>query len=332
MALLWIDGFEGYGPVGTTTTSRIYARGYTYAGGSPNIATGRTYGYCLWCNISTGNLVITPTLTTNNTLIAGFAFQVGGGMGLYFYYNGVQGPNISITSTSLTTSLGGTVLDTNTSFTLSNPWYYVEMKCVCHQTSGSIEVRLNGTLITSITGINTQLGTETFYNIVRIVGGSSSRLDDFYVCDGSGPILNDFQGVCKIAAIFPNSDTSTTQWTPSTGTTHYNLMSENPPDGNTTYVSASTQDKTDLYGYPSLVGSSTILGIQINTQAYIVSGSSVLIESPIVSGEITEIGDDVQLSSGGYIDIRRISMTDPATGLPWTIEGLAAAKIGMRIM
>jgi hypothetical protein len=331
MALLWIDGFEGYGGTGGVAAALIYARGYTTVGGSPNIAIGRLYGYSLYCNISNGNTLITPILTTDSTLISGIAFQVGSGIGLQFYYNGVQGPNILITSTSLTTKLGGTTLDTNTSFTLSNPWYYIEMKCICHPTNGSIEVRINGTTITLITDINTQTGTEAYYNIVRVTGGSTARIDDFYICDGSGDTANDLLGVCKIAAIFPNSDTETIQWTPSTGTTHYNLVDENPANS-TDYVSSGTQTQTDLYGYPSLTGDSTILGLQINTQVSVQSGSSVLIESPILSNGVTDVGDDIQTSGAGYVDIRRTSTVDPGTGEAWTVDTLAAAKIGLRVM
>lgn len=329
MALLWIDGFEGYGGVGTA--SGVAARGYAYVGNSPNIAAGRLYGYCYWCNITYNINLTTPILTTDGTLIAGMAVNTAAS-GMAFYYNRTQGPNISLTSTSLVTKLGGTTLDTNTSFTLSSPWYYVEMKCVCHPTNGSIEVRINGVTITSLTGINTQTGTEAYYNIVKTYGGSTTRIDDFYVCDSTGTTCNDFLGVCKIAAIFPNSDTSTVQWTPSTGITHYNLVDENPANSATDYVSSSTQAEVDMYGYPSLVGDSTILGIQISTQAIIASGSSVLIETPILSNSITEVDDGVQLSSTSYVDRRRISTIDPGTGTAWTVSSLAAAKIGIKVM
>lgn len=340
MALLWIEGFEGYG---TTIGSNAYipARGYSYVNSSTYLTTGRMFGYGAKPNISNfGSLLTTPALTTDSTLIAGCAFYFPFSdryAGISFYYNGTLGVNVVFnpaSSSSITANLGDTALETFSGFQVlinTNIWYYLEVKVLCHPTDGTIEVRLNGTTIISLSGINTQTGAEPYYNMVSLGGSYHSQCDDFYVCDGTGATCNDFQGVCKVIGIFPNADTATIQWAPSTGTTHYNLVNENPRN-TSDYVSTGTQSDTDLYSYPSLTGDTTIIGIQVNTQASLPSGTSVIIESPIVSNGITDFGPDTQILSSSYYDARHISMTNPDTGTAWTVADLAAAQIGIKAM
>jgi hypothetical protein len=342
MALLWIEGFEGYGTtLGSVSSGVVQARGYSYVDGSIYIAAGRMSGYSSNPNIAnSGNLLLTPALTTNSTLIAGCAFYFTVSdrtAGINFYYNGTLGVNVLFNpaaSSSIAAKLGSTTLETFSGFQVlinTNIWYYLELKVLCHPTDGTIEVRLNGTTVISLSGINTQTGAEPYYNVVSLWSSYHSRCDDFYVCDGAGTACNDFQGVCKVIGIFPNADTATTQWTPSTGITHYNLVDENPPN-TSDYVSTNTQAKTDLYSYPSITGDATIIGIQVNTQVNLPSGTSVIVESPIVSNGVADIGPDTQILSSSYVDARHISMTNPDTGLAWTVEDLAAAQIGVKVM
>jgi hypothetical protein len=48
--------------------------------------------------------------------------------------------------------------------------------------------------------------------------------------------------------LLPTSDGNYTQWTPSSGTTHYTLVNETPCDGTTTYNSTDTTGNRDSYG------------------------------------------------------------------------------------
>ena len=183
----------------------------------------------------------------------------------------------------------------------------------------------------SLSGINTQAGVEQYHNILQ-VGIYYGSCDDLYICDGAGTDTNDFLGICRVIGLFPNSDTGTIQWTPSTGTTHYNLVDENPPDGDTSYVETSTQAQTDLYGYPSLIGTGTILGLQVSTTVSLSAGSSIILESPIISNNITDLGPDYLITNATYYDKTHISTTDPNTGAAWTAANLAAAQIGVKVM
>ncbi len=67
------------------------------------------------------------------------------------------------------------------------------------------------------------------------------------------------------ATLLPTSDGNYTQWTPSTGTTHYTLVDETTCNGTTDYVSETTVGERDSYGISlsSIANGSTITNIQI---------------------------------------------------------------------
>ena len=342
MALLWIDGFEGYGSVAAAVMTGLAGR-YAAVGNSGYalVGVGRIcgYGFLTSNGFNYTPSVTTPNLTTDSTLIAGCAFvflRAGTSNTLAFNDNAALGISLYLaqgtTNSSIAVKLGATTIATYTNFLFSlNVWYYIELKVFCHATSGTVEVRIDGVTVLSLTGINTKAGIDSWYNNVSITVGNGSCADDFYVCDSSGSSLNDFQGVCKVLGIFPNADTSTVQWTPSAAVPHYSLVDENPYT-TADYVSTSTQANTDLYTYPSLIGTGTILGIQVNTTVLLSAGTSAIFEAPIISNGITALGPDTTVTSAVYIDMRHLSTTDPNTGLPWTISNLSAAQIGMRMM
>jgi len=336
MALLWIDGFEGYGVPGGIATSRLTTRGYS-ASASYYIGTGNKFGYCLYFNVGYSNVLTTPALTTNPTLIFGCSVYFGSSSYINFgmYDGGTYGVNVTFqpgTPATVTARLGSSTITSNSSFSTVPKWYFVEMKVFCHASSGSIEIRIDGTTLISITGVNTKAGTNDYHNKLVINTTTNTYVDDLYICDGSDTTCNDFQGVCKVVGLLPESDTSTVEWTPNTGSAHYNLVNENPSNADTNYVYTSTQTLRDLYNYQHLVGTGTIKGLQLVTQARMSAGESLVLQAPIVSNGITEIGPDTTLTSYSYFDYRHISTTDPNTGAAWTIEGLNAAEIGVKVV
>ena len=338
MALIWIDGFEGYGTSGSVANASLQYRYPDSSASNLYIAAGRVSGYC-WNSAYINWSFITPALTIDPTLIVGCAFyflQTYAFGAISFVDNATAGINVTFNPTVPSTVVlkrGSTTLSTTTlaSTLLTNTWYYVEVKSFCHDTSGAVEVRINGATVVSISGIDTKNGADAFCDRVRIYL-EYGYIDDYYICDGTGTSLNNFQGVCNVVGIFPKADTATVQWAPSTGSTHYNLVDENPPNAATDYVSTSTQANTDLYEYPTLVGSGTILGLQVNSTVALSAGVSIVFEAPIVSNGVTELGPDTVLSSSSYGDVRHISTIDPNTGQPWTIAGLGSALIGVRVM
>lgn len=231
---------------------------------------------------------------------------------------------------------GGTLLGTTSGANLTaNTWYYIEMAVYCHASAGTVQVNVNGAAKLSLSGQNTKAGTDAYYD--RVWYGPSTNyssyaniFDDLYILDGSGTINNSILGTRRIIGLLPTGDSSVA-WMPSAGTTHYNLVDENPVDGATTFVQSSTSGQTDLYTYQGLPPVTSITGVQINTSCRLQGAGQVSLLTPVLSSGTQNDGTSQPILSQSFADQRRIVETDPATGSPWTLSGLTAATIGIKV-
>lgn len=164
----------------------------------------------------------------------------------------------------------------------NNEWAFLEFKWTLStsssNTDGSLVIRSNGVIILNYTGI---LFPDNFpapapsalWTTVRVLGLSSSaispflnmRMCDFYLldtvasADPSNP-NNDFLGDITISYIKPDNNGSVNDWTPLSGANWQNV-SEIPPDGDTSYVSATAPNSRDNYVFTT-TSATNILGLQ----------------------------------------------------------------------
>jgi len=345
MALLWIEGFEGVGSTDGAAPSPtgILLRKYAYVGYPPDqytlVRPGRIAGHSIeytagWPDNRTG------PLTTNATMIVGFGYYFSAAfngkiIGLYDF--GQQGMNVRLTSAGeLAVYRDTTVLATTSGLGLTTAtWYYIEFKVLCDGSAGSYELRVDGTSKLSASGINTKAGSHTYHNIFQMVGSQSGvcRFDDLYILDGSGSANNDFLGKRRAVGRFPSGDVGGYQdFTCSSGSNHYALVDENPVNDDTDYVEDGTIGHKDLWDYPSLSGTgSTINGIQINSMARETDATSMTLNTLIKSGATEDAGTGEVVGSTTYKVMKRISETDPNTGVAWTVSGVNAAQFGVKV-
>jgi hypothetical protein len=347
MALKFIEGFESFGTNLDTDISGHIGYGWWYNGVEKLVA-GRISGYGLSdayasdFDVANSNIGLNAALDVNDTIIAGLAFQhtVAGVSTWKWHYtpsytDADMGVNLLFNTSAgtITVRFGTTTLETIAATLAVGIWYYVELKVYSHPTAGTIEIKLNGTTICSLTNQVTSTASVVKHNWFSYFWGMRQKhswIDDIYVFDSTGDTCNDFANVPHVIGIFPDGDSSVA-WTPSTGSTNFNLVDETL-DNDIDYVSTSTQGATDLYNYEHISGTGSILGIQVKTTCQIASGVSCIFESAINTGGTTYFGDDVTVSSATDTHVRHISEVNPATGLPWTMSQLNAATIGMRVM
>lgn len=345
MALLWIEGFEGYGTtIDTVATADALNRRYpiNLTLSDMRIAAGRTSGYALRMKGSSYMAYLrTPALTTHNTLVVGFAMKMESSTGavnfpfLSFYDGAQQGVNLRHTAANeFNLYTNSTLIATTTGFTPTvGSWHYLELKVVCGN-PGSYELRIDG--VTALSGTaNTKAGTNNYHTVFQISTGNNAltifHLDDLYCCDGSGTANNDFLGNQKVVAIHPNGTGDSSQWTPASGTDNFAMVDEQVVDDETTYVEAATVGLKDLYHYQSLSGLSQINGIQVNTDARETDATNYHLITLAKSGA-TESADAGQvIGSTSYLTKRRILELDPSTLAPWTASGVNAAQFGVKL-
>ena len=344
MALLWIEGFGGYGTVGSPTDVRTYlARRYTATSSQFYIVNpGRLPGsFACYTNGSSDSLA-TPLLgTTADTLVIGLAVQLqsntdeatsrtlcqfkdGSTLGIDVKRNVVSGEIEVYRNTTLLGMTSGAGL-------LMGVWAYLEVKIKCSSSAGTVDVRVNGVNRLSLTGQNTKNGTDNYHNVAVIGCSNYFIIADVYVLDNTGSFNNDFLGNVKVVPLFPSSDTATLQWTPSTAGTHYTLVNETKDNDDTSYVEDATSGQVDLWGYQAAPSLGTIAGVQVNTTCRDTDANTFSLITRVVSGATISDDSAQAVNTTSYVSKQRIVATDPNSGVAWAASGLNAAQFGIKV-
>jgi hypothetical protein len=338
--LLLVEGFEGFGTATGVNVSSYIREKYNGDPGAFYLDDGAYGGYSIYSD-TTG---ITRWMglgfdTSSPTIYFGFAMKGVANTTvnmLYFWTGPTTRQAVYFTWTYNTGEItartyGGSTLGTTSGagITVGSGWHYVEIKAYCHTTNGTIQIVVDGASRLECSGNTSSLYGEAYYNNINVDVTSQLRLDDMYILDDTGTINNTFLGRQCVVGILPASDTSTEEWSPSSGTSHYDLIDENPTDGDTTYVADDTTGHRDLYGYSQFTQRS-ITGIQINTVCK-TPDSATGIKINTMSGGTVYSGPSQSISSASYGTVKRIEEIDPDTSDFWTTEGLNAAKFGFEV-
>ncbi len=339
MALLWVDGFESYGtsngsaPSPTDIVGKQYTVGYE---SSMDIEEGRLgSGHSLEIGI-TADYIKTPILTTNDTIIIGFAFKIidDGVQDLMYLYDGAtEGVGLIFSGGYLSVRRGSTLLEmADFHFSIGN-WYWIELKVKCNDSTGTYELRVGETVIASDTGVDTKAGSNNYHNRVQLGQGGGTkrtRYDDFYVCDGAGAVNNDFLGNVQVTTLFPSGAGFTTNFTPSAGA-NYTCVDEQLINEDTDYVESSTAAHKDTYAYDNVGALTDIKGLQIDTLCRETDVTSYSLKTPIRSNA-TDYDDSAQvIGTTDYTFKRRIAELDPNTSAAWLEAAVNAAEFGIKV-
>jgi hypothetical protein len=343
MALLWLEGFEGYGETleAAPAPAGVMARKYgaVTVENLMRLRTGR-YGNASLYYANSSCYLETPALTTHDTMISGCGWKVNttSDCAILSFKDGAT-YGMWVRKKSGTTELeivrGATVLDATAGLNLhQSAWYFVEMKIKCHDSAGEYEVRVNGKTVLSATGVDTKEGSNNYHDIMSFRPQNVSRLcqyDDWYVCDGSGATHNDFLGDCKIIRIDPDGDDTANWGTSTPSANHYENVDETETDDDTSYLEESVSTTLDLFDYEDVSSLGTIQGVQLSTECRDTDANAFSIITPIESGG-NQYDDSAQsIGTESYVTKRRVAGVDPDTSSLWTATNLNAAKFGVKV-
>lgn len=149
----------------------------------------------------------------------------------------------------------------NTAYSTLNKRYYLQLSWSSSSSSENLKLYVDGTLDKTYTGdwrgggINTAGLTE--FHICSdgssATTGSDITIDDVYLAHETGGFTALTFPNLKMETLKPTSDGGTLELTPSTGSSHFAVVDEDPPD-TADYLSSSplagTTTRTDLFGYP----------------------------------------------------------------------------------
>jgi hypothetical protein len=345
MSLLWIDGFDAYGDTaGDDCSSGILHRYPDSSADIPaRVGAGRyDSGFCLYAQSNPVYYVVTPTLPySGDTIITGFALRRPGS-----YTSDPRvvqlcaGTTVNIAITWLYPEMelavyrGATtaenLLGTTSGAGLGSTWKYIEIKVKISDTVGTVDVYVDGVSVLSVADADTKPSTPAYCDRVRLYPSAYSYFDDWYVVDTAGSINNNVLGPQKVVTIFPSGDSSVA-WTPSTGTTHYDLLDERATGATdeTDWVETNASGTVDVYTYADVSSLNSIAGIQLSTVARNYDGSTLKLVTRVVSDEATSDSGDVTLTSA-MREYTRVLEVDPATSTAWTVSGVNAATFGIK--
>lgn len=338
MALRMMDGFDSY------ATADLLKKWTTFAGVmTVNAGTGRRGTASARC-VNDSDCYLSLTLDAQPTWILGMAWHLtelpSGAIAACAVYDGatLQADLRLNPDGTVSVTRNGTVLGAPSVATIPLSTYvYLEWRVTIHNSTGSTEVRLNGTSILALTAQDTQNTANATANMLRLgsIGTAdhigTQNLDDVYICDGTGAAPhNTFLGDCRVDTLLPTADGTAQQWTPSTPGTHYTLVDEAAPN-TTDYVSSSTVGQRDTYGMQDLTAATgTIYGVQLSLAALKSDAGARSIKPLVLSGASEALATATALSTSQTYT-RHVQVTDPATAAAWTEAGVNAAQAGAEV-
>ncbi|MBB3231694.1 hypothetical protein [Halomonas stenophila] len=275
MTILTMDGFDS--PL-TPDDVLFQDSIWTFRGTAASIQAGggRWGGQALRVTGSNGEGLRSGNLNTSN----GIDFRAGSQLGvrLHFLFNGLLGATNRVIrlsyspSTSTAYELATVSIASDGSVTLytsgvdpeifpvgtivEGGYYYLALDVQGESSGGAadgwIKVRLNGTTVT----LNDQTfaSTSTYLHIGLDIDSTELLVDDVVVADHHMTDLVPH----RIHSLAPNADRAQADFIPLSGTDGFAMVDEQPHDGDTSYVVASTVGDTSEYEYAAL---GTSLGI-----------------------------------------------------------------------
>jgi len=213
-------------------------------------------------------------------------------------------------------------------------WYGLEVEVtVAASGGGSAVVWVNGIRAMNVSGINTQASANAYANQVLIGdisddGLVNTMMDDFRIWDNTGSTQNAALGNSgqdsRIVIKLPSGAGSSAAFTPNGAAANWQCVDDNPPDGDTTYVSGSSSGLIDDYAMPSAGLSTAPAMVVARSMVRKDDGATRTLEIGVKSGSSYSYGAGVNLGSS-YAFIDSCIPLDPATSAAWTAAGADAA-------
>lgn len=282
------------------------------------------------------------TLPTGvDTIVVGFAYRRNGlGAGdclqLWEGFGTTQHFKLMIESNNkLGVYRAGTKLGEGVTAIPQNVWTYIEVKVKIHDTTGTVEVRVNGAVDLSLTGQDTRnAGTAGLIDDIRLfnVYGQAIDVDDIVVMDTSGSTMNDFIGDIKIECILPGGNGNSSQFVGSDAdsTNNFQLVDDNPPNDDTDYVQSSTVGQKDTYAYGNLATpSGTVYGVQVSSRVRKDDAGARKFVSVARLSSTEEDSAEYTLTTS-YQYFAEVRPTKPGGGA-WTITDVNNAEFGVKV-
>lgn len=208
-----------------------------------------------------------------------------------------------------------TVFATSTGSVSTSSWQHVEFYLKLSSSKGEYEIRRNGNVImANTTGVDTTASGDKAFQIQ--LGGQCRYAHVVFYDDSTAAEPNTWIGPHYIETNMPNSDGSTMDWSPSSGSSGFNLVDDPALDHDTTYVESTSTGNMATFGFPDLSGSyQKVYGVEMVAA---VRGGGENFKIGILSSSTQALSASIGLNSTyeyeGYW-----SAVHPGTTTGWTV-------------
>lgn len=350
MALCVAEGFDDIGALADLNNKEYFNSWYMAAaqGGVTNANVSRysdgrqtawgNYSYVNWKTRGTPTQTVffhcaykRETGDAGSRNVVQFRDQSGPTVQCSVFMEGANGDLKVYRSHSGGVQLGSTVSNV---FALGT-WYWVSVRAKIDNSAGEVDVYINGSLVFSISGVDTQSSANAYCDDVFIDQGTGAdcNIDDVVVCDtnGSAPFNGLLLAERRIVTRMANADGNSTDWTASAGS-DYQCVDENGPNNDTDYISSATVGQKTLVGFADGPASPNIEAVWPSIRARKDDTTT------------REIRDVLRTASTNYNGITRaltttytnycgtLRETNPNSGVAWTESEFNAAEAGPEVV
>lgn len=335
--LRFFDGFDHY------DTTRINQKWTNSAGVVIAAGAGRFGGNAMQINDTGLGGFLQKTLDAQNLWVVGFAVRPSGfpstNTPILKFYDGQSVQldlRVNFDGTLSLTRNGAPLAGGTSVFSLQvGGWYFIEVKVKFSNAiaAGDCQVMVNNSLVIDVTaGQDCQETANSTANSIWLSGTAPTcAFDDPYICDGVGPLCNNFLGDSRIFTIMPNGVGDVTQFAVTGATFNWQAVNSVPPAGDTKYVSSSTPGQRDLYNLADPVLTGSIWGIQTNLYAR-KDDSGARTMAAVVKTIGVEYDGLAFYPSTGYLFHTEVRQVNPNTAVPWLPAEIIALQAGPKII
>jgi len=344
MSLLFFTGFDNY--LIAQVLNGWWTTNNNNMGGGVNTInnTGRGGGGCFACTGgSNGFANLTKTLApgdVNATLAGAFLVPNLTAQWTVMQVMDVATAQINVvinTDGTLAVRRGATVIcgpTTAPNIVAPNSFYHIGVKTKIDPSAGTVDLYLNSNNVASATGVNTRNTANTSWNGVWYGGSSTGtvsgfKMDDIYVCDGTGPApYNAFLGDCSATIVYQTADGNYLVWTPTPSGAHWSTLDEATPNDDTDYIEGVTTGDKDSWQF-TLPSGRTILAVSDEQYIKQTAAGTRTSKEFFRSGGVDYEFATADSPTTSYLSFPHIRTTNPATGLPW-VAG-ATVEFGIKV-
>jgi hypothetical protein len=338
MSLVFYSGFDYYD---TPQINRIWP----YYSNGTSISPGRFGGRAWGWNNQGGYLA--ATIPNSSTVIVGMAFSIAYGdptNPILLLQDATTSTSNPITQVDLrvTTDAGfqitrnGTIIATTQSHLFAfGFWNYLEFRTDINNSSGYVEIRINGQSLFTLGSLNTKYSGNGYANMIRVqpfgnTGQFNFKIDDMYVLNNGGSVNNQFLGECRVQTQYPVANGELNQFSAIGAASNWQAVDELTPDDDTTFVRSGVVGNVDDYQMGSVSLSGTIYGIQLNVMHRKDDVGTRTI-APIIRSSSTYYEGNQFICQSDYTVAQKIWEQEPHSLTTWTNGSVNAITAGIKI-